>query len=234
MAPIADAEFAPAGATRRTATEAELAGYLYSDAAAPRGHRQRPLRAGAVARSTGCPTACASGSLAAAVDRARRRRPALSRAARRLRHAGVHGAEHRARRRRRLRLHSRRRRARAAAPPAVRHDRVAGVRPIDVERPRADRGRRAQPGAHRRDLRRARAARRTSPTRSPRSFAGESAVVDHYKVQQESVDAFHVASMHVHAGARARTSRRTRSRSAAGSCATTSTRCSTAKAPSAR
>jgi Fe-S cluster assembly protein SufD len=30
-------------------------------------------------------------------------------------------------------------------------------------------------------------------------FVGESAVVDHYKVQQESVDAFHVASMHVHA-----------------------------------
>ena len=30
-------------------------------------------------------------------------------------------------------------------------------------------------------------------------FAGENAVVDHYKVQQESVDAFHVASMHVHA-----------------------------------
>jgi len=31
-------------------------------------------------------------------------------------------------------------------------------------------------------------------------FAGEGAVVDHYKVQQESVDAFHIASMHVHAG----------------------------------
>ena len=31
-------------------------------------------------------------------------------------------------------------------------------------------------------------------------FAGEGAVVDHYKVQQESIDAFHVASMHVHAG----------------------------------
>jgi Fe-S cluster assembly protein SufD len=29
--------------------------------------------------------------------------------------------------------------------------------------------------------------------------AGESSVVDHYKVQQESFDAFHVASMHVHA-----------------------------------
>ena len=31
-------------------------------------------------------------------------------------------------------------------------------------------------------------------------FVGEGAVVDHYKVQQESVEAFHVASMHVHAG----------------------------------
>ena len=31
-------------------------------------------------------------------------------------------------------------------------------------------------------------------------FVGEAAVVDHYKVQQESVDAFHIASMHVHAG----------------------------------
>jgi Fe-S cluster assembly protein SufD len=31
-------------------------------------------------------------------------------------------------------------------------------------------------------------------------FAGEGAVIDHYKVQQESVHAFHIASMHVHAG----------------------------------
>ena len=31
-------------------------------------------------------------------------------------------------------------------------------------------------------------------------FVGEGAVVDHYKVQQESLEAFHVASMHVHAG----------------------------------
>jgi len=30
-------------------------------------------------------------------------------------------------------------------------------------------------------------------------FAGEGAVVDHYKVQQESLSAFHVASMHIHA-----------------------------------
>jgi Fe-S cluster assembly protein SufD len=30
-------------------------------------------------------------------------------------------------------------------------------------------------------------------------FAGENAVVDHYKVQEESMQAFHVASMHIHA-----------------------------------
>jgi Fe-S cluster assembly protein SufD len=30
-------------------------------------------------------------------------------------------------------------------------------------------------------------------------FAGENAVVDHYKVQQESFAAFHIASMHIHA-----------------------------------
>ena len=29
--------------------------------------------------------------------------------------------------------------------------------------------------------------------------AGENAVIDHYKVQQESVEAFHIASMHIHA-----------------------------------
>jgi Fe-S cluster assembly protein SufD len=37
-------------------------------------------------------------------------------------------------------------------------------------------------------------------------FAGEGAVVDHYKVQQESIDAFHIASMHVHAGRNANVS----------------------------
>jgi len=37
-------------------------------------------------------------------------------------------------------------------------------------------------------------------------FAGEGAVVDHYKVQQESLEAFHVASMHVHAGRNANVS----------------------------
>ncbi len=37
-------------------------------------------------------------------------------------------------------------------------------------------------------------------------FAGEGAVVDHYKVQHESLDAFHVASMHVHAARNANVS----------------------------
>ncbi|MFL6279028.1 MAG: Fe-S cluster assembly protein SufD [Vicinamibacterales bacterium] len=37
-------------------------------------------------------------------------------------------------------------------------------------------------------------------------FAGEGAVVDHYKVQQESLDAYHVASMHVHAAPHANVS----------------------------
>ena len=37
-------------------------------------------------------------------------------------------------------------------------------------------------------------------------FAGEGAVVDHYKVQQESLDAAHIASMHVHAARNANVS----------------------------
>jgi hypothetical protein len=60
---------------------------------------------------------------------------------------------------------------------------------------------------------------------------GESAVLDHYKVQEESHEAFHVASMHVHAVRERRTSRRTPSRSAGGWCATTSTPTSTARGP---
>ena len=37
-------------------------------------------------------------------------------------------------------------------------------------------------------------------------FAGDGAVVDHYKVQQESLDAFHIASMHIHAARNANVS----------------------------
>ena len=50
----------------------------------------------------------------------------------------------------------------------------------------ADRRRRQQPGADRRELRRRRRRDATSPTPSPRSCVGENAVLDHYKVQQES------------------------------------------------
>ena len=64
-------------------------------------------------------------------------------------------------------------------------------------------------------------------------WLGAGAVIDHYKVQEESADAFHIASMYLHGG-RSGTSPRTRSRSAARSSATTSWRCSTAKASTAR
>jgi len=37
-------------------------------------------------------------------------------------------------------------------------------------------------------------------------FAGDASIIDHYKVQQESLDAFHVASMHVHAARNANVS----------------------------
>ncbi len=59
--------------------------------------------------------------------------------------------------------------------------------------------------------------------------AGPGAVVDHYKVQRESREAFHVATFELVQAAR-RTSPRTRSRSAAAWCATTSTPSSTAPA----
>ena len=96
-----------------------------------------------------------------------------------------------------------------------------------------DRGRRSQPAAGRRDLRQ-RCRRPAFHQRVTEVVAGESAVIDHYKVQQESVEAFHIAAMQIHAAPQRQRSRRTRSRSAAASPATTSTRCSTAKAPKRR
>jgi Fe-S cluster assembly protein SufD len=66
VAPIASAEFKPAGADATLATEAELAGYLYSDAAVRivivNGHL-----APALSRTTGLPTGVRVGSLATAV-----------------------------------------------------------------------------------------------------------------------------------------------------------------------
>ena len=88
----------------------------------------------------------------------------------------------------------------------------------------ADRRRRQQPGA--------RSSRATSAPQGEtyftnavsEVFVGENAGVDHYKVQQESLEAFHVASLHVHTVAQLARSRRTRSRSAASSSATTPSR----------
>ncbi len=59
--------------------------------------------------------------------------------------------------------------------------------------------------------------------------AGPSSVVDHYKVQRESREAFHMATFQLAGRARQRAAARTRSRSAARWCATTSTPCSTAR-----
>ena len=124
--------------------------------AAAAGVRERPLRAGAVAHA-GLPAGVRVGSLAPAIASDRRRRRALSRPARRLRHARVHGAEHRVRGRRRVRLGPGRRGARRAAAAAVRVVDAAGLSApgddVDTSAD-ADRARREQPGPDRRDVRR--------------------------------------------------------------------------------
>ena len=136
VAPIAGAEFRPTGADAAHATEDELSRLPLQRRRASHGHRERPLRAGAVARPHGLPAGVRVGSLAAAVteqaDVVQRYLGQLADFG----HERLHGAQHRAGRRRRLRLHSRRRGARAAAAPAVRHDGVRDVRPDHVERPR--------------------------------------------------------------------------------------------------
>ena len=63
--------------------------------------------------------------------------------------------------------------------------------------------------------------------------AGENAVVDHYKVAGRELDAFHIASMHINAARSSNVSSHSFSLGGRSS-ATTSTRCSTAKARSAR
>ena len=66
VAPIASAEFQVAGADAARASEAELAGYLYSEADAPDRDRQRPF-APELSRAEGLPAGVVTGSLAAAV-----------------------------------------------------------------------------------------------------------------------------------------------------------------------
>ena len=109
----------------------------------------------------------------------------------------VRGAQHRLPRGRRLRHVPDGGRARAADPDPVR--RPPG-RASTVSRTRApDRARRAQPGARSSRPTSAAATRAISPTPSPRCSSARGAVLDHYKVQQESEQAFHLGSMHVHA-----------------------------------
>ena len=141
--------------------------------------------------------------------------------------ARVRRAEHRLRRTAPS-SRSRRRRPRGAAPIAVRR-RGADARDGDVAPADADRRRRAQPGADRRDLRR-RAGRdllhqrrhrgvrrRERGARSLQGPGGERRGVPHRQHARARV-------------AQRATSRRTRSRSAASWCATTPSPCSTAKA----
>ncbi len=151
-----------------------------------------------LSRTAGLPAGVRVGSLAAAVDRAGRRRRPLSRPARRLRRARVRGAEHR------LRDDG----AYVYIPDGVVLEQPLqllfvstgdGVRPI-MSHPRAliVAGDRSQV-AHRRDLRQ-RAGREALHQRRDRDLSPARArSIDHYKVQQESVDAFHIASMHIHA-----------------------------------
>jgi Fe-S cluster assembly protein SufD len=106
------------------------------------------------------------------------------------------------------------------------------TQPTHVERSHARRGRRSVPGAYVETT--SARWRRLLHQRGDRVFAGEGAVVDHYKVQQESLEASHVASMHVHAARKRErlvalvfARRQDRPERCRG-------RCSTAKAPSAR
>jgi Fe-S cluster assembly protein SufD len=197
VAPIAAAEFRPAGADAARATEAELAGYLYSDAA---------LRivivngqfAPELSRAADLPAGVRAGSLAGAVTE---QADVVQRYLGQLADFGT--------------------RAFTALNTALASD-GAYVHIADgviLEQPLHLLFVTTAPAAAGPIMSNARAlivAGDRSQSRivetyvGPRGavyftnavtevFAGESAVVDHYKVQQESVEAFHVASMHVHA-----------------------------------
>ena len=165
-------------------TPTRRCGWCSSTAASPRRCRAR----------RGCPPASRCGSLAAALNDHADVVAALPRPARATSSdAQLHGAQHRVRRRT----------ARSSTCP----DGVVLETPIHVavrvgrRRRRTVDGAPADAGRRRREQRRrassratsASAARPTSPTPSRRSFVGENAGVDHYKVQQESLDAFHIA-----------------------------------------
>ncbi|MEN3337595.1 MAG: Fe-S cluster assembly protein SufD [Acidobacteriota bacterium] len=197
VAPIASAEFKPAGADATLATEAELSGYLYSDAAIRivivNGHLAPGL-----SRTTGLPAGVRVGSLAAAVTD---HTEIVQRYLGQLADFGT--------------------RAFTALNTALATDGAYVYIPdgVVLEQPihllfvtTAS----AASGPIMSSARALIVAGERSQARIVETYvgpqgtsyftnavtevvAGEGSVLDHYKVQQESVQAFHVGSMHVHA-----------------------------------
>jgi Fe-S cluster assembly protein SufD len=197
VAPIATAEFHPAGAGASAATAAELAGYLYSDAA----HRIVVVNgrfSAELSRAHGLPSGVRAGSLAAAVTD----QPEVVQ--RYLGQLADFGGK-----------------AFTALNTALASDGAYVYIPdgVILEQPLHLLFVTTTSPASEAIMTSARAlivAGEGSQVRIVETYvgaqgsayftnavteivAGERAVVDHYKVQQESLDAFHVASMHVHA-----------------------------------
>jgi Fe-S cluster assembly protein SufD len=197
VAPIAATEFKPAGADAAVATEADLAGYLYTDAAVRLVIVNGHLASG-LSRTTGLPAGVRVGSLAAAVTD---HTEVVQRYLGRLAEFGN--------------------RAFTALNTALATDGAYVYIPdgVVLEQPihllfvttasptsgPVMSSARALIVAGERSQ-----ARIVETYVGPRGTSyftnavtevvvGENAVIDHYKVQQESVEAFHVASMHVHA-----------------------------------
>jgi Fe-S cluster assembly protein SufD len=197
VAPIAAAEFKPAGAAAAAATEAELSGYLYSDAAV-RVVIVNGLFVPALSRTVGLPAGVRIGSLATAV------------------------ADHTEIVQRYLgQLADFSNRAFTALNTALAADGAYVYIPdgVILEQPIHLLFVTTAPAGSGPTMSTARAlivAGERSQSRIVETYvgpkgqayftnavtevvAGESSVIDHYKVQQESLEAFHVASMHVHA-----------------------------------
>jgi Fe-S cluster assembly protein SufD len=197
VAPIAAAEFKPTGGDAAHATEAELAGYLYSDAA----HRIVVVNGRFVAelsRTMNLPAGLRVGSLAAAVSE---QADVVQRYLGQLAEFGT--------------------RAFTALNTALSSDGAFVYIPEDVilEQPlhllfvttASESSGPIMTNPRALVVTGARSQSRIVETYvGPRSttyftnavtevFAGEDSVVDHYKVQQESLEAFHIASMHLHA-----------------------------------
>ena len=197
VTPIATAEFRPTGADASQATEAELAGYLYSDAA----HRIVIVNGRFVpelSRANGLPAGVRAGSLAAAVtDQAE----VVQRYLGQLADFGTKAFTA-------LNTALAADGAYVYIPDGVVLDQPLHVLFVTTASPSSGpimtsaralivAGDRSQSRIVETYVGSRGSAYFTNAVTEV--FAGENSVVDHYKVQQESVDAFHIASMHVHA-----------------------------------